>query len=99
MTVEEEKPLTISEVINLIGDSQKEEDVKEFLKGFNNMPSEKAKELKQKLEELKILKLKEMDVVKIIDFLPEDSIELNKIVSESNLDAEEIAKILDAIRD
>ena len=98
MTVKEEKPLTISEVISLIGDSPRGSEIKEFLKQFNSMPAEKALEIKKKLEDLNILKLRETDIVKIIDFMPEDATELNKIVSESNLNADEIAQVLDAIK-
>ena len=49
-------------------------------------------------KDLNLLKLKETDIVKIVDFLPQDSIELNKIVNESNLDQEEISKILSILK-
>ncbi len=97
MTIKEEKPLTVSEVINLIGDSEKTEEIKKFLKTFNDMNVEKALELKEKLSSLKILKLDENDIVKIIDFMPEDAVELNKVISDSNLDSEEITKVLNVI--
>ncbi len=97
MTINEEKPLTIAEVISLIGDTEKTSEIKAFLSGYNDMDVETAKKLKQELEGLNILKLKDRDIVKIIDFMPEDVIELNKIVGESNLDSEELTKILNVI--
>ena len=97
MTIKEEKPLSISEVIESIKNSESATEVGNFLKGFCDTSIETALKIKEELTSLDILKLKEKDIVKIIDFMPEDATELNKIVGDSNLDAEEITKILDVI--
>jgi DNA-directed RNA polymerase subunit F len=54
--------------------------------------------MKKELEELGILKLKEIHIIKIIDFKPTEISELNKIISDVNLDNDEVTKILDVIK-
>ncbi len=98
MVIKEEKPLTISEVASLIGDTERIESIMTFIKQFKVQPVEKALELKQELKELDLLKLKEKYIVKIVDFMPEEPTELNKILSDLNLDATEITKILDVVK-
>ena len=44
------------------------------------------------------MKLKEEHIVKIIDFLPETSEDLNKIFSDVSLDEKEINEILEIVR-
>lgn len=98
MVVKEEKPLMISEVHNLIKDSEKAEEIKTFLGKFGEINLEKDLEMKNSLEGLNILKLKERHIVKIVDFKPESIIELNKIVSDVSLDSEEANNILNVIK-
>jgi DNA-directed RNA polymerase subunit F len=97
MVIKEEKPLTMAEVSGLVGDNERGTEIKQFIKQFTTMKPEKAKELRKKLEELEILKLKEEHIVKIIDTMPGDTTELNKIISDTTLDTEETQKILDVI--
>ena len=95
MVIKEEKPITMAEVAELAGDSEKGAAIKKFIKDFTKMTAEKAKEMKGTLRDLNILKLKEEHIVKIVDFIPKDLHELNKVLSEVSLDQEEINKILD----
>lgn len=97
MVVKEEKPITLAEVYELIGDSEKSQDLKQMIKKFNKMSSEDAKKMKEELIELNIIKLKEMHLVKIIDFKPIDASELNKVISDVSLDQEEVTKILNVV--
>lgn len=98
MVIKEEKALTITEVINLVEKSTKEYEIKDFLKQFNKNTLEDVKNMKKELEELGILKLKEIHIIKIIDFKPTEISELNKIISDVNLDNDEVTKILDVIK-
>lgn len=98
MAVTEEKPLMISEVYQLIKNSDKEEEIKSFLGKFGKINLEKDLKLKEELENLKLIKLKEKHIVKIVDFKPESVIELNKIISDVSLDSEEANKILNVIK-
>ncbi len=98
MTIKEETPITLAEVTALVGDSEKGEAVKKFIKQFTKMPVEKAKEMKEELKALDLIRLKDTHIVKIVDFMPADASELNKVIIEVSLDQEEINKILDVVK-
>jgi len=98
MVIKEETPITMSEVVALAGDSDKGKAIKKFIKGFNKMPVEKAKEMQEELRSLDLVKLKDAHIVKIVDFMPPGVSELNKVVIDVSLDQEEITKILDVVK-
>jgi len=98
MTIKEEKPITMAEVMSLTRDSERGAEIKVFIKKFTQMTSEKAIEMKEELRKLDIIKLKEIHMVKIIDFLPTEATELNKIINDVSLDQEETNKILDVVK-
>jgi len=95
MVVKEEKPVTMAEVVSLVGDSEKAEQIKSFIKKFNKMETKKAIQMKGELKDLDLIKLKESHIVKIVDFIPKDASELSKVLIEVSLDSDEIAKILE----
>ena len=90
-------PLSLAEVKELVKDSENA-DIKGFIKKFEKGDLKKSDEIKNELESLDLVKLKKMDIVKIIDLLPEDSSDLNKIVTETSLDENETEKILGVIK-
>lgn len=96
--IKDSTPLTLAEVIELAGDSEKEEEVKKFIKKFTKMKPEDAKKMRKELSDLNLIKLKEDHIVKIVDFMPEDSIDLSKILEDVSLDQEEASKILDVVK-
>jgi len=98
MVIKEERPITMAEVSDLAGDSEKGVAIKKFIKVFNKMPVKKALEMKEELRALDLIKLKEIHIVKIIDFMPRDASELNKVIIDVSLDSEEIGKILDVVK-
>jgi len=98
MAITEEKPITMAEVAALAGDSEKGMAIKKFIKGFTKMPVEKARELKEALKALDMIKLKESHIVKIVDFMPSDAVELNKVIGDVSLDQEEVTKILEVVK-
>jgi len=98
MAITEERPITMAEVAALAGDSEKGMAIKKFIKAFNKMPLKKAQELKENLKALDLIKLKESHIVKIVDFMPSDATELNKVVGDVSLDQEEVTKILDVVK-
>jgi DNA-directed RNA polymerase subunit F len=95
MAVTEERPITMAEVVSLAGDSEKAEEIKTFIKNFNDMDVAKAIEMKEELKALDLIKLKDEHIVKIVDFTPKDASELNKVIIEVSLDADEVTKILE----
>jgi len=96
----EMKPLSSAEakkIVETLEDEDKKE-IKSFLKKFIKLEAKKAGEMRKELENLNILKMKDENIVKIIDLLPEDSSDINKIFSEMSLDENEINKILEVVK-
>ena len=95
--IKESKPLTLAEVSEIVGTSERAEKVKSFIKKFSKTKPQDSKKIKDDLRALDLIKLKERDIVKIADFLPTDQADLNKILPETSLDQEETNKILELI--
>ncbi len=98
MVIKEQSPITLAEVVELAGNLESGKKIKEFIRKFNKMPVSKAKEMKKELGSLDLIRLKDFHIVKIVDFMPEDASELNKVVIDVSLDQEEITKILDVVK-
>jgi len=96
--IKESRPVTMAEVVELVGDSEKGEGIKKFIKGFDVLSFKKAEELIAELKALDLIKMKEEYIVKIVDFVPISSEELNKIILEVSLDADEVNKILEVTK-
>jgi DNA-directed RNA polymerase subunit F len=81
-------------------DKKNEQDAKTlaFIKKFTDLDSKKAKEMRQKLEELNLVKLNEVYIAKTIDLLPENQEEVNKVFSDVNLDEDETKKIIEVVK-
>ena len=56
-----------------------------YIKKFGNLSKDKADKLKKDLLDLNSIKLNAEHIVKIIDFLPKDEEDLNKILNEVSL--------------
>lgn len=97
--IKNSEPLSMAEVLEYIKKGEETEtDVIGFIKKFNKLKAKEAKELRQEIESLNILKIKPEYSVKIADLLPESSEELNKIFVDVSLDEDETKKILDTIK-
>ncbi len=95
--IKEAQPLSMAEVLEY-AKKEKKDEVMGFIKKFTSMDEKKAKELRSKLQELNIIKMKPEHIVKIIDILPEDSEDINKIFSDVTLTEDEIKKILETVK-
>jgi DNA-directed RNA polymerase subunit F len=98
MAIKEEKPITMAEVNELVKDSEKSKEIKDFIKKFGTIKFENAMKLKEELKSLDLIKLKDDHIVKIVDFMPTDTSEINKILPETSLDGEEMEKILNVVK-
>jgi DNA-directed RNA polymerase subunit F len=86
----EEKPLALAEVKEVMEKIAKRDEelnyrsnkAKEFLDNFANIDKKTQKEIQKKLMDLKLTRLKEEHIAKIVDFLPKDVEEL-KIVLQA----------------
>lgn len=100
--IRDKKPVTLVEVRELLKGSEtdKAKSTLDFIKKFTKMSFPEANKLKQALIALDIAKLKEEDIVKIIDFIPEDAEDLRKIFSgsDASLEQDEITKILEILK-
>ena len=92
------KHLSLAEVKEIVKDIDEKKDVKDYLKKFGKLSKEKAEKLDEELRTLGNAKIKEEYLVKIIDFLPRDAEELNKIFHDISLDEKEINEILEIIK-
>ena len=92
------EPLSMTESLEYTEDEKDSEaEIKKFIKKFVKLKSEEAKKLREKLSALGLLKLKQEYISKIIDILPENFENLNKIFTDVSLDEDESKKILDII--
>jgi len=96
----ETKPLSLAETKEIVETSgdEGEEEIKSFLKKFTKLDIKKAKQLREELEGLDIMRMKDEHIVKIIDLLPEDVSDINKIFAEVSLEENEINKILEVVK-
>lgn len=88
------KPLSMAEVKEFIKDVEEKKELKDYLKKYSKVSQEKAKEISEAIRGLGNIKIRETDVVKVVDFLPQTPEEVNKIFSEVSLDEKEINDIL-----
>ena len=91
------EPLTLAEVEEL-ANGEKQQELRNFIKKFTKINSEKAKKMREELLKLNLLKLKEEHITKIVDFMPEDVVDLLKIMPDISLDQNEINKILEIVK-
>ena len=77
----------------------KEIDIAKFIKKFTKLKPKEAKKLREKLEELELIKMNNKHLSKIVDFLPDSSEELNKITIDTDLNEDQKNKILEAIKE
>ena len=91
--------ISMAEAIEYVKKNENSEsDIKGFIKKFTKLSQKEAKELRKSLEKLELMKLKTENISKIIDIIPENAEDLNKIFTEVGLDEDETKKILEAVK-
>jgi len=96
--INERTPISMAESTQYLSeDIESEVEVKKFIKKFTKMDAKKAVEMREELCGLDIMRLRPEHVVKIIDTLPKDSDNLNKIFGDVKLDEDETKKILKTV--
>jgi DNA-directed RNA polymerase subunit F len=94
-------PISMNDVGDILKDlpeSLRKDDMDLFLKKFLKTKPEQAKKIKDGLNKLDILKIKDEHIVKIIDFLPGDASDLIKIFVDVSLNEDETNKILNVVK-
>jgi len=92
------EPLSLAEAIDYMKDEENCSELVGFVKKFNKLHVNEAKELKKEIEGLGLIKLQTENIIKIVDLLPENAEELNKILVDVSLDENETQKILETIK-
>ena len=97
--INENHPLSMAEALDYIKDAEEENtDIIGFIKKFDELKKGQAKEIREKINELKLLKVKQEHIAKIIDLLPENNLDLNKIFEDVRLDEDETNKIITIVK-
>lgn len=78
---------------------EQEAGLNSFIEKFVKTSPDQAKGMREKLKGLDLMKLKSDHISKLIDLLPEDQEDLNKIFTDVSLDEDETKKILDTIKE
>ena len=91
-----QEPMSMAEVKGMLTEEKTE--MEKFVKTFSKMKPDEAKKFREELEKLEIIKMKPETLVKVIDLLPEDASDLNKIFIDVSLDEDEINKILEVVK-
>lgn len=92
------KPVPMAEVKEIIKDLDEKKNLEQYIKLFNKLTNEKANGLIDEVIGLDNLKIKEEHAVKIADFMPKNSDDVNKIFNDVSLNEEEINAILEIVK-
>jgi len=92
------KPLALAEVKSLIKGLEEKKQMESYIKKFSKISKADAEKLASEIRALNNPKINEENLVKILDFLPANSEELNKIFTEVSLSEEEANSILEIIK-
>ena len=94
------QPLSMAESLEYLKKPESgDTDLIGFLKKFLQLKPGEAKEIREKIKQLNLLKVKSEHIAKIIDLVPEDANDLNKIFVDMGLDEDEAKKILELIKE
>jgi DNA-directed RNA polymerase subunit F len=91
--------ISMSESVRYLGKEERDADLKGFMKKFIKLSPEDAVKLRKEIDGLKLMKVKQEHIAKIMDFLPEKAEDLSKIFNDINLDEDETKKILAAVKE
>ncbi len=97
--------MSLAEVKEHLEKQKEEKDGKitimiDYIKKFSKLKPAECRKMKEELKGLDILKLRERQIVKIMDLLPEDAEDLHKIFvgEDISLDQNEINRILEVVK-
>lgn len=96
MTIKSNEPLSMAEAAEYIDDDS---ETMKFIKKITKISHKESMELRKKIESLGLMKIKSEHVSKIIDIMPENQEDINKIFIGMSLDENESKGILDAIKE
>jgi len=92
------KPLTLAEVDSLVPKGDEKKPIHDYLKKFCSLSKADAEKLASDIRALNNPKIKESHVIKIVDFLPKDSEDTNKILFDAGLNEAESNAITELVK-
>ena len=97
--IKNKESISMAEALEYIRENKDTEtDLVGFIKKFTELKSKDARDMRQDIEKLNLIKLKSENITSIIDLLPENVEELNKIFTDVSLDEDETNKILQIVK-
>ena len=87
----------MAEVQGIVKDLDGKEELKDYLKKFTKLKKDKAEKLFEEIKALNNPKIKEENIIKIVDFLPKDKEDLVVLV-DTGLSEEETNAILEIVK-
>ena len=91
--------LSMAEAMEYIKKTQNEEiEIMGFIKKLVKITPKEAKEIRKNIKELELIKVKPQHISKIIDLMPENAEDLNKIFTDVSLNEDETKQILSKIK-
>lgn len=91
-------PLTLAQVKAYASGLEENKVLVDYLKAFSNLSKEKAESLLAEIHALNNPKIKEELAVKVVDLLPQDAEDVNKIFLENSLSEEETQALLAVVK-
>ena len=98
MTIHTKQFITLAEVKEIVDkmeDGEKNEEIKSYLKKFTKLSKKDAAKLKEELTALNNVKVREENIIKLVDIVPKDAEDVNKIFVDTSLTEEETNAILE----
>ena len=92
------KALSLAELKEYVKDLDGKEGLQRYLKKFGKIGKDKADKIAKEIEELKNPKIREEHIIKVIDFQPKDQEDVNKILSDANLNEEEANALAEIVK-
>ncbi len=95
-------PLSLAQVKEIVEtidpEGEETKEIRGYIKKFTKLSIDESNKIEEEIQSLEIEKIKREHIVKIIDLLPEDASDLNKIFVDVSLDENEINKILEVVK-
>ena len=96
--IEKMDPLSMPEALKYVKKSKYERgDIVAFIKKFTKLNPKDALDLRKKIRKLDLMKVNEKHISKIINIMPKETEDLNKIFIDVGLDEDEAKKILETV--
>ncbi len=98
--IKNNEQVSMAEAMEYVKNSKDEgKEIRAFIKKFTKLGVKDAKELREKIRKLELIKVDDRHLSKILDILPENPEDLDKIFVGISLDEDETKKILDTVKE